>query len=162
MQKMMMRRPVRTPLIAAVAGAGVLAAVTVGVLVARDDGNSTTLAVQPAAQVSSIQQGCQQWLSQDSARSRVGTPAWCTGLTDWMTDRMASTGVGPQMMFGGAAQMKATCRQWMTESPPAGADAGTGTDWCDSMTSWMSEHMGTWSGREDWDDWMMHGPMMGR
>lgn len=159
MQKMMTRRPARTPLIAALAGAGVLAAVTVGVMVARDDGNDTTLAVQPAAQVASLQQGCQQWLAQDPARAQ--TPTWCTGMTDWMSQHMAAAGSGPQMMWGGPDQMRATCRQWATASPSA-TGAVNGVDRCEDMVDWMSQHTGTWSGRGDWGDWMMHGPMVSR
>jgi hypothetical protein len=158
MQKMTFRRPVRIPLISALAGAGVLVAVTAGVLVARDDGNTTTLAAQPAAQVSSLQQGCQRWLTQDSTRGQTTT--WCTGLAGWMSEHMATTGMGPQMMWGGPEQVRSTCRQWVT-AEPSKTDSVNGADWCDSMVDWMGTHMGNWSGRGDWNDWMMHGPMMG-
>lgn len=166
MTKMRVRQISRGPMIAAFAGVGLVAALVAGAVVSRDDGPQT-LSAQPAAQVSSIRQGCQQWVSHDSEPGTAGTSSWCADLTGWMTDHMTGTGMGPQMMFGGAQQMQTTCRRWMAESPPAGVEAGTATDWCDSMTSWMSENMGTWSGRGDWDDWMMHGstvrgPMMGR
>ena len=32
----------------------------------------------------------------------------------------------------------------------------------DAMVEWMNGHMRTWTGRQNWDDWMMHGSMMGR
>ena len=161
MTELSVRRFSRGPLVAAIASVGLVVAVVTGALVSRDDGPQA-LAAQPAAQVTSIQQGCQQWVSQDSRREPAETPAWCTDLTNWMTEHMTRTGMGPQMMFGDAQQMQSTCRQWMTETPPAGANAVAGADWCDSMTSWMSQHMGTWTERDNWSDWMKHGSTMGR
>lgn len=159
MQAMKLRRPTRTPLIGALVGAGVLVAGTVGMFVVRDDGDSTSLTVQSAAQVSSLREGCEQWLTQAPARTR--TPSGCPALTAWMSEHMAATGTEPQMMWGGPAQMRTTCRQWVT-AEPSGTGAVNGADWCDAMVDWMGAHLGTWSGRGDWDEWMMHGPMMGR
>jgi hypothetical protein len=151
----MSRRPARTAVIGALVGGGLVAAV----VMARGDDNSTDLGLQPAAQVSSLQQGCGQWLAQDAAESE--TPGWCAGLTEWMTHHMGATGMGPQMMWGSPEQMRASCRQWIdTDSSAAGTLDGQAR--CDAMVDWMNGHMRAWTGRQNWDDWMMHGPMMGR
>lgn len=155
----MARSSARTALIAALVGGGVLVGAVAAVVMTHDGDNGTNLALQPAAHVSSLQQGCGQWLAQDAAESE--TPGWCAGLTEWMTHHMGATGMSPQMMWGSPEQMRASCRQWINDDSTA---AGTldGQDRCDAMVEWMNRHMGTWSGRQNWGDWMMHGPMMGR
>lgn len=158
MQQTKVRRSSRTPLIAAGAGAAVLAVLTVGVVIGRHDGSNSTVAIQPAAQVSTLQQGCRQWLAQDPASTQA--PSWCTGLTGWMSERMGASGMGPAMMWGGPDQMRATCRQWVSAAPSA-ASTDDPASACDSMVAWMSGHTGTWTGRSDWNGWMMNGPMMG-
>jgi hypothetical protein len=59
--------------------------------------------------------------------------------------------------------MRGTCRQWLTANPPPGT--GSTIDpraWCDTMVKWMTSHMRDWADRDNWDDWMMNGPMMHR
>lgn len=150
------RRPSKRSIIAAVAGTAILAAVVIGVVVGGD-GDGQALEVIPAAQVSSIEHGCQEW----SAQPGNGTDdaAACAGLGDWMTAHMNSAGMGPQLMWGSSGRLEDTCRQWAAEDPTGKAAAGQ--DWCTSMVRWMSGHMDEWTGRADWDDWMMHG-LMGR
>jgi hypothetical protein len=151
------RRPVAVlviALVAVVAAAGV----AIGWLIARDEGNQTTTA-DSTAQVASVQQACQQWLI-DSA-TQAGSAAWCSSMAEWMSEQMAANRMGPQMMWGDPDQMRETCQQWLTDRP-AGVDVDA-QQWCDDMVDWMDEHMGEWSGRNEWGDWMDHGPrMMGR
>jgi hypothetical protein len=158
MQKTQMTRPSPSVLVAAGAALAVLVAVVVGIVTLRHDGKDTAADLEPAAQVASLQQGCQQWLRQDPV---VQAPGLCSGLTGWMATHMNTSGMGPQMMWGGPDQMRTTCRQW-TMADPSAKSTGDAADWCDSMVDWMNAHMDNWSGRGDWDGWMMHGPMMGR
>jgi hypothetical protein len=48
----------------------------------------------------------------------------------------------------------------MTTSPPSGTTAAA-ESWCSSMVSWMTGHMGNWSGHDSWGAWMSQGGMMG-
>ena len=159
MTTMSRKRLSRSSTIAALAGTGVVLAVAVGVLATRD-GGTQTLTVQPAAAVSSLEHGCQQWLAQDP--TPAGTSASCTAMGTWMAGHMTSSGMGPAMMWGGPDQLGSMCRQWTTDDPAAtGPATGNDADWCASMATWMSTHMGSWTGRSDWGDWMAHGPMQG-
>jgi hypothetical protein len=145
------RRVSRGVLAGLVAAVGI-AAVAAGVLIARDDDNQDS--VGSSSQVASVSAACQSWL--DSDPTQPGTAGWCNGMADWMTQRMTQGGMGPQMMWGDPDRMRDTCQQWMTANPPGGTDVDA-QSWCDSMVGWMSDHMGDWSGRDDWDDWTMHG-----
>lgn len=120
------------------------------------DGSSSTAATTD--QLASLTAACQQWLN-DSPGQR-GTGQWCSAMAQWMSTYMERAGVGPTMMWGSTSRFRTSCVQWMTTDPPA----GTGTDptrWCDSMVSWMDDHMDAWSGSGTWAAWMRHGPMMG-
>ena len=138
-------------LIVAVGVAGVL----VGAAVTGDDGSTSTAT---AAQVSSVQQGCEQWF--DAGGTMMGDRTWCAGMAGWMSEAMANGGMGPQMMWGDPARMQATCQQWMADNPPSGTAVDPG-EWCSSMVGWMAGHMSGWSGNDSWDGWMGDGPMMG-
>ena len=75
-------------------------------------------------------------------------------MVQWMTGR-AQDHPG---MWASPDAMLTTCEQWAASAP---SDSGKETDrvlWCNDMVSWM-HHSATQSG--SWDDWMMHGPMMG-
>lgn len=113
--------------------------------------------VSQATQLASLQAGCQQWL--DSNPAVRGTAHWCSDMTQWMSTYMARYGVGPQMMWGTSGTLAASCDRWISASSPQGAPADA-TSWCDSMVAWMNAHVGSWSGRGDWSDWMGNGPMM--
>lgn len=141
----------RWVVLAIVAGAVAVAGVAAAVIATRDDRPSDA-----PAQLGSIRQACQQWASS------AGGPdaAWCTAMTDWMHGQMGRRPgdpmMGPMMgsmmgpmMWQDPDAMRATCRRWMTEQPPAG---GGSAQWCDQMVDWMREHMG------DWDRWMRDGP----
>lgn len=67
-------------------------------------------------------------------------------------------GYGPQMMWGDPGRLRAICEHWLRTSPPSGAPTDA-TNWCDSMVSWITTHIGNWSGRGTWGDWMRYGPM---
>ena len=148
-------RRTRTVAVAVVAAAAIIG-VLIGVAIARDD-DGTTAAVSSGAQVASVQQACQQWL--DGNSSMMGDPDWCSAMAGWMSQSMMGNGMGPQMMWGDPERMRATCEQWMTTDPPAGATVDPGA-WCASMVDWMATHMRGWSGEDTWDGWM-NGPMMG-
>jgi len=111
-----------------------------------------------ASQLTSIQTGCRQWLRE--ASTEPGTAQWCTDMTQWMDTYMGRDGVGPQMMWGDASDLSAICEHWLRTSPPSGAPTDA-TGWCDSMVTWMTAHIGSWSGRGTWGAWMRSGPMAG-
>jgi hypothetical protein len=118
----------------------------------------TNQAAPVAAQLASVQAGCTQWLAAKPAQA--GTGQWCTEMASWMSQYMDRSGVGPQMMWGDSDHMLSACEQWMTTSPPSGT-AAPPQSWCNSMVSWMTSHMRTWSGHDSWGAWMSHGQMMG-
>jgi hypothetical protein len=122
------------------------AAVTSGLVPSRGSGQPPQ-----AAQLVSIQGGCEQWLG--SNPGQPGNRRWCTDMGSWTTKHMSSYHVGPQMMWGGPDRMLATCEDWMTASPPSGA-ATTPTEWCTAMVRWMTSHPGSWSGQASWGGWM--------
>jgi hypothetical protein len=128
-----------------------VAVVAAGLLIANDGGNSNA-ASNTSTQIASVRAACQNWL--DSDQTQPGSAGWCNGMADWMTQRMGQA-MGPQMMWGDPERMRATCQQWMTSNPPAGATVDA-QSWCDSMVAWMSDRIGDWNGSGDWDDWMMN------
>ena len=109
------------------------------------------------AQLASVRLGCRQWLA--AAPAPAGTAQLCIDMTEWMSQYMVRDRVGPQMMWGDSSRLGAICERWITENPPAGITGSK--SWCKSMVAWMSSHVGSWSGRAGWDDWMMRGSMMG-
>jgi hypothetical protein len=122
------------------------------------NGTNPTLPTDQAAQLTSVQTGCQQWLSADP--SQPGSDQWCTQMTNWMEQEIQHNGIGPQMMWGNPTDLQSACDQWMTASSPSGA-ATNAQGWCSSMVTWMNSNVGTWSGRGSWGGWMRNGPMMG-
>jgi hypothetical protein len=144
-------RAVLAGVIALVAAAGIAA----GTLIARDD--DTVGASDAASQVAAVRGACESWL--DSDTTQPGTANWCTGMAEWMMRRVDRDGIGPEMMWGDPGRMGDACQQWMAASPRDGTEVDA-ERWCSSMVTWMGDHMGDWSGRVHWDDWMMHG--MGR
>lgn len=135
----------------------------VGLLLARDDRGpspttspSTALAPRAAA----IREGCEQWLADGQhPAGRDSDPRWCGAWSRWMLEQMRGPGMGPGMMWRNAEDLRTSCRQWMvSRSQGTGPDAD-GRAWCDAMTDWMRDHLRSWSGRDDWDAWMEHGPM---
>jgi hypothetical protein len=114
--------------------------------------------VAQVAQLASVQTACKQWLSTNPGQP--GTVQWCSEMSDWMSRYMDRYGMGPQMMWGDPNHMLSTCERWMAETPPSGSKT-TSRVWCGSMVAWMSAHIGSWSGHDNWGDWMTHGPMMG-
>lgn len=121
----------------------------------RDDG---AVPARMEAQAAALQQGCRDW-GGGPAPMRA-QDAWCTDLTDWMLQAMRTDGTGPQMMWGDTDRLRSSCREWVTHLPADDPPLDDPGAWCDQMVAWMDEHMSTWSGRRDWDDWMMHGSMM--
>jgi hypothetical protein len=71
-----------------------------------------------------------------------------------MRDQLRSGHMTGTMMWGDAATMGSTCRQWMATGPAAAS--GISPQACDAMVSWMAQHAGDWAG------WMMSGRMMGQ
>ena len=110
-----------------------------------------------AAQLASVRTGCQDWLRTNP--SQPGTAQWCDAMAQWMQQHLGRYGAGPQALWGDPSALGAACGQWMAEGPPPGAPARPGA-WCGAMTSWMSAHLGQWSGSGSWSDWTRDGPMM--
>ncbi len=141
-------------LIAALAAVGILG----GVLIAQSS-RTTTASSDPTAQVAGIQQACQRWLEDGSARP---DQRWCSDMAEWMSADMHRQGTGPHMLWADPDRMRMTCRRWLEQRSPGDAGREEAEQWCDDMVDWMREHMRYWSGRDHWDDWMRHGPMMRR
>jgi len=136
-------------LVAAVLGAGV----ALGLLFTQGTNQATPVAAQLAA----VHAGCSKWLAADPAQT--GTAQWCTEMTSWMSRYMERSGVGPQMMWGDSVHMLSACDRWMATSQPATTTSVQ--SWCSAMVSWMTSHIGGWSGQDSWGAWMSHGQMMG-
>jgi len=145
------KRHVRRNVVLMVAAVVVAGAVTLGIVLTQ--GSS-----QASAQLTSVDNACQQWLSVSPGLG--GDDQWCTDMANWMSQYMGRSGVGPQMMWGNAGQMLARCEQWMTSEPPSGTTPSS-QGWCSAMVGWMANHMRSWSGQDTWGGWMMNGPMMG-
>jgi hypothetical protein len=143
------RRRLLVVLGVAVAGVGIV----LSILLTQD----TNQGVPVATQLASVQSGCSQWL--DANPGEPGTGQWCSEMASWMSHYMDRSGVGPQMMWGSSDQILSTCEQWMTTSPPSGTTT-VPKSWCSSMASWMSNHVGSWTGQNSWGGWMSHSPMM--
>ncbi len=137
----------------ALAAAVVAIGVALGLLLTQ--GTNQTAPV--AAQLASVKAGCTQWLAAKPAPA--GTGQWCTEMASWMSQYMDRSGVGPEMMWGDSDHMRSACERWMAASPPGTTAASQ--SWCSSMVSWMTSHMGSWSGQDSWGAWMSHGQMMG-
>jgi hypothetical protein len=81
---------------------------------------------------------------------------WCDDMAEWMRGRMAG---GPMMgaaMWGDAARMRATCREWTANAP---ANAHT-AEWCDAMVDWMGRNGTGNRGAGNGPGWMMPGGSM--
>ena len=136
---------------------GIVTAVVVlfgGVLVAiaaKDDDRSS----YDASQIGWMRDSCEQWSADYSGNGPPGS--WCGSVADWMNDRLgqgSSNGMMTgQMMWQDPDSMRATCEQWVTTTP--NADVSDAQSWCGQMVDGMSQQ------HDDWDDWMMNGPMMG-
>lgn len=118
----------------------------VGVLaIGRDSTSSDPM--QPAALVSSVQDGCLDW----SAGVGTGVPdGWCEELAGWMTTHMVA-GTGPHVMWSDPAQARDTCVRAAAESE---VDTTTRVARCDAMVTWMSGHMSRWTDDEAWPGWL--------
>ncbi len=92
------KRHVRRNVALMVAAVVVAGAVTLGIVLTQ--GSSQT-----SAQVTSVDNACQQWLSVSPGLG--GDDQWCTDMANWMSQYMGRSGVGPQMMWGNAGQMLA-------------------------------------------------------
>ena len=145
--------------LALVVGAVVVAVgLGVGLGVGLSGSSSSPGAGLDQAQLTSIQTGCQQWLT--TTPSASAPTQWCGAMTQWMSRYMHRNGFGPQAMWGDPGQLTAVCTRWLQTSPPAGAPADP-EQWCTSMVAWMNTHMGSWSGQGSWGGFMHHGPMGG-
>ena len=140
-------------------GLAVLMLVGLGVGIAVFRGNASTTGTDAtqlaSAQLTSVQQSCQQWTAGSPSSAGANSPgnAWCTGMTDWMGQHLRNGTMTGSMMWGSSNTLQATCQQWMGTASGAG---GVGSAaWCGQMADWMSQHMGSW------DNWMTNGNMMG-
>ena len=138
------------------------AGVGIGVAIAPDDDGASTTNVAGNQQVAAWRQACQQWADDYGTGNPSGPGAgWCHGMTDWMYDQMRDGTMSPMMMWGDPQRMRIACRQW-ADTNPNGTSSADASTWCDTMVTWMTDHMGNWRDwdDDDWDGWM-HGPMMG-
>jgi hypothetical protein len=141
------RRPIRWPLIAA---AVIAIAVAAGIAIAlAGDDDPDTPATADSAQLTALQQGCQDWMNDRGPLAGSDT-TWCSNMTGWMQDQMRDGQMMGTMMWGNPERMLDTCTQWMATGPAAVADGTNPEAWCRDMVTWMDQHT------NDWDDWM-HG-----
>jgi len=145
---------------AAVVVALIAIAVAVVVLTRDDSTDTTTLGSQ---RVAATRDACRQWYgaSRDAA-GPMPPRGWCDDMAGWMTDQMTDGRMMGTTMWASPRAMVDACRSWAATSPTSATTATTATSapalgWCDAMVGWMSQHMGTWSGSEDWDDHMDDG-----
>lgn len=158
--KSAVRSPKTLLILAAIVILGLTGTIIGMVVSGDDDGDAPSTAdaatvAAPAAQIASVQRACYQWLAADP--DHPDDRAWCSRMTDWMSQHVAGTPMGPQMMWNSPDQLRATCRDWISDRPN-GVDGPVDDDWCDHMVGWMQGHMAGWSGHNDWDGWVMHGP----
>ena len=139
-----------------------LVAVSVGVVVFRGNNSSSTgtAASQQlaSAQLTSVQQSCQQWAGASTPTVGNGSPssAWCTTMTDWMGQQLRNERMTGAMMWGSATTLQTTCQQWMAAGSGSTSGETASPAWCGQMATWMAQHVG------DWGNWMTSGNMMGR
>jgi hypothetical protein len=158
-------RPWRNPLVGITAALVLALGAGWGAYSLAKSPNNNSTALSPAAQVTSLENGCNQWWAQSggSPGSTQREPGWCQGMGDWMRAHMSTSGVAP-LMWATSDELRATCHSWADS--PAQISPGTGhsDEWCDSMASWMNQHVRDWSGSDSWDSWMapMMRSMMGR
>lgn len=146
------RSSIRWVLIGAVVAVLAVAGIAAAVLALDDDDTPD----YTAAQIGWVRNACQQWT--DAEGTSGSYDEWCDSMAGWMNGRMGDGSMmdrgqmmGP-MMWQSPTNMRATCEQWMAETPdgvPEGADPSAS---CEQMTAWMAQHMG------DWDSWMTNGP----
>ena len=134
-------------LVAVVAGLGA----ALGLLLTQ----GTTRAAPGATQLASVRAGCVQWLGANP--DVPGSAQWCTEMVGSMSQSMDGAGVGPQMMWGDSDHLVSACERWMATSPSSGP---VPRSWCTSMVSWMTTHMGRWSGQDSWGASMGQGRML--
>lgn len=144
----------RTWLFAVVLAAVALLAV-VGITVFGGSSSSSTSALSNE-QLASMRQACQEWTSSAPSLGSASASASCTTMADWMNQRLGNGRMTGSMMWGTAAAMGVTCRQWMGTSSRSTISGTASPAWCDEMVRWMEQHVG------DWGNWMMNGNMMGR
>jgi hypothetical protein len=127
----------------------------VGVVLALDNGgpdDATRMNGTMLAQVAAVQEGCQQWQTDQRAADRI--PEWCSSMSDWMCDRMVQGWRAPHPLWGDLGEVRANCRQWLVDNPRilTGSD-----DRCGGMIAWMQTHMRYWGKPGYSPDWMMRG-----
>lgn len=145
--------PSRWPMVTAIAiGVAVIAVAVATFAVIRNDDDTTGLPRRDIAATQQMQQTCRQWLDSGTVDSSANYQGWCTHMTGWMYDQMASGQMMGPMMWGSPDKMRAACVKAMANYQPA---AGDPAQWCQDMVEWMSKNMG------DWNDWMMNPSMMG-
>jgi hypothetical protein len=151
----------RAPLVGGAALVALTLAAAWGVSAVDGRGDDPT-PLSPVAQVTALQNGCDQWLAQSGLNlgSTQRATGWCEHLSEWMRQHMSATGLGPQLMWASADQLRATCRSWAATDDPVSPGTVSGVDWCNAMVAWMDQHTRSWSGSDNWDSWT--GSMTGR
>jgi hypothetical protein len=137
------------------AGLAIAVLVIVGIVVFSGGGSSSTSALADQ-QLASVQRVCEQWSG--SSAPMLGTSSAslaCTTMTHWMTQQLRDGRMTGPMMWGSATAMGGACRLWMDTDSRSSVSGRASPGWCNEMVDWMKQHIA------NWDDWMMHGNMMG-
>jgi hypothetical protein len=77
-------------------------------------------------------------------------------MAEWMDKQLQNGQTTGPAMWGSPTTLGSTCREWINTYSRDSISAAASPGWCNEMVGWMQEHIG------NWDDWMMHGNMMGR
>ncbi len=133
-------------------GLAVAVLVIIGVIVFGSDSSGVTA----EQQLASVEHACVQWSGNSAPRLGANSAsATCSTMADWMNEQLRDGHMSGPMMWGTAATMGATCRDWLNTEPRTSVSTSASSAWCHEMVGWMEQHIG------NWDDWMMNGKMMG-
>jgi predicted anti-sigma-YlaC factor YlaD len=152
----------RSSLLAVGLASIIVVAVAVGIVFFRGNNSSSTgtaaSQLLASAQLTSVQQSCQQWAASSAPTLGNGSPnsGWCTAMTDWMGQHLRNGRMTGAMMWGSATTLQTTCQQWMATGSGSTSGGTASPAWCGQMANWMTQHVG------DWGNWMTSGNMMGR
>jgi hypothetical protein len=133
----------------------VVVLVVVGIIVFSAGGSSSTSPVAEQ-QLASVQRVCERWSGSSAPSLDASSASFaCTNLANWMTEQLRTGRMTASMMWDSPSAFGSTCRHWLATETQSSVSGTTSPEWCDEMVSWMEQHIG------NWDDWMMHGTMMG-
>jgi hypothetical protein len=133
-------------------GLVVAAAVIIAVILFSSNGAGVT----DRQQLASVQRVCGEWSG--TSAPRLGTSSAstaCAAMAGWMDQQLQNGQMTGPTMWGSPTTLDATCGEWVGTHSRAAISSAVSSSWCNEMVGWMQQHIG------NWDDWMMHGNMMG-